>query len=96
MAIEKGKGGNGGNGHGITLEKLMQDLKVVVDDGQQLLKSGAGQLRGKAASGVRATGESIRRNPYPSMAIVFGLGLAIGVLGYNLLQIGARDYMEED
>ena len=80
------------NGHSITLEKLMEDLKVVVEDGQELLKSGAGQLRQKAAQGARATDESIRRNPYPSLAIVFGLGLALGILGYNLLSDLSEEY----
>lgn len=80
------------NGHGITLEKLMKDLKIVVEDGQELLKSGAGQLREKATHGAKATDESIRRNPYPSMAIVFGLGLALGILGYNLLKSEALEY----
>lgn len=79
------------NGHGITLEKLMKDLKIVVDDGQELLKTGAGQLRQKAAAGAKATEESIRRNPYPSMAIVFGLGLALGVLGYSLMKSSADE-----
>lgn len=84
------------NGHGITLEKLMQDLKVVVEDGQELLRSGAGQLRQRAAASAKATDESIRRNPYPSMAIVFGLGLALGILGYNLIRSGMEEYAEED
>lgn len=84
-----------GNGHGITLEKLMQDLKVVVDDGQALLKSSAGQLREKAVAGAKATDESIRRNPYPSMAIIFGLGVALGVLGFSLLQGGMEELVED-
>ncbi|HWF20264.1 MAG TPA: hypothetical protein VG754_13425 [Verrucomicrobiae bacterium] len=84
-----------GNGHGMTLEKLMQDLKVVVDDGQELLKGGAGQLRIKAVAGAKATDETIRRNPYPSMAIIFGLGVALGILGFSLLQGGAEEFGEE-
>lgn len=84
-----------GNGHGITLEKLMEDLKVVVDDGQALLKTSAGQLREKAVAGAKATDESIRRNPYPSMAIIFGLGVALGVLGFSLLQSGSEEFGED-
>lgn len=83
------------NGHGITLDKLMKDLKVVVDDGQQLLKGGASQLREKAAKGAKATDESIRRNPYPSMAIIFGLGVALGILGYNLMKSSPSEYVED-
>lgn len=84
-----------GNGHGITLEKLMEDLKVVVDDGQALLKTSAGQLRKKAAAGAKATDESIRRNPYPSMAIIFGLGVALGIVGFSLLQGGGENFGED-
>ncbi|HZV34278.1 MAG TPA: hypothetical protein VFB72_06845 [Verrucomicrobiae bacterium] len=91
MEIESRKG----NGHGITLEKLMEDLKVVVDDGQALLKTSAGQIREKAVAGAKATDESIRRNPYPSMAIIFGLGLALGILSYTLLQGGAEELTED-
>ena len=73
----------------------MTDLKVVIDDGQELLKTGATQLRQKAVSGARATDESIRRNPYPSMGIIFGLGVLLGILGYNLIRSGMEDYQDE-
>ena len=74
----------------------MEDLKVVIDDGQQLLKSGATQLREKAVAGARATDESIRRNPYPSMGIIFGLGVLVGILGYNLIRSSVEEYQEID
>lgn len=85
-----------GNGHGVSLEKLMTDLKVVIDDGQELLKSGATQLREKAVASARVTDESIRRNPYPSMGIIFGLGVLLGILGYNLIRSSVQKHEEMD
>ncbi|MDB6023282.1 MAG: hypothetical protein JWQ04_3139 [Pedosphaera sp.] len=84
-----------GNGHGVTLEKLMSDLKVVIEDGQQFLEGGADQLRQKAISGARAADDDIRRNPYPSMGIIFGLGVMLGILSYSLFQGGIQTYEDE-
>lgn len=80
-----------GNGHGVSLQQLVNDLKVVVSDGEALLKNSAVNLREKARAGAKATDESIRRNPYPSMGIVFGLGLVLGVLAYNLSRSHRRN-----
>ncbi|MDB6068134.1 MAG: hypothetical protein JWR26_4342 [Pedosphaera sp.] len=92
MADESGTG----NGHGVTFQKLVEDLKVVVQDSEELLKTSAGQLRQKAFAGAKYTDEGIRRNPYPSMGIVFGLGLLLGILSYNLISSGARQLEEEN
>ena len=85
-----------GNGHGVTLEKLMADLKVVINDGQKLIQTGAGQLRQKAIAGAKATDESIRRNPYPSIGILFGLGLVLGILSSSLFKSAAQSFEEEE
>ncbi|EEF61706.1 DUF883 family protein [Pedosphaera parvula] len=74
------------NGNSVNLQQLINDLKVVVNDGEALLKSGAAQLRQKAAAGAKATDENIRRNPYPSMGIVFGVGVLLGILAINLMK----------
>jgi len=74
------------NGRGVTLDKLMTDLKVVVDDGQKLLKTGATQLRERTVTTARATDKAIRKNPYPSLGIIFGVGLVVGIVGYALMR----------
>jgi ElaB/YqjD/DUF883 family membrane-anchored ribosome-binding protein len=84
-----------GNGHGASMEKLMDDLRIVIQDGEELLKTGAGQLRDKAIAGARVTDERIRKNPYPSLGIVFGLGLLLGILTINLINSGAGEQQEE-
>lgn len=83
------------NGHGVTLEKLISDLRVVVGDGRDLLKTGASQLRSKAIAGAKATDQRIRRNPYPSLGIIFGVGVVVGILGYALMR-GAGDNSGEE
>ena len=79
-------------GNGVTFQKLVEDLKVVVQDSEELLKTGAGQLRQKASAGAKYTDEGIRRNLYPSMGIVFGVGLILGLLSYNLFSSGTRRF----
>ncbi len=77
------------NGRGVTLEKLMGDLKIVLQDGEEILKSGAGQLRDKVVAGAQATDQHIRRNPYAGIGVVFGVGLLLGILTFNLVTSGA-------
>jgi hypothetical protein len=72
------------DGNAMTLQRLVDDLRVVIRDGEELLKSGAGRLQQTARARARATDESIRRNPYPSMGVVFGLGLLVGILASNM------------
>ena len=84
-----------GNGQRVSLEKLMTDLKVVIDDGERLLKTGATQLRERAVAGARVTDETIRRNPYPSMGIIFGLGVLVGILGWNMIRNSAEEFQNE-
>lgn len=74
-----------GNGRGVDLQKLIDDLKDDIRDGEELLKSGAGQLRERAAAGTRAADETVRKNPYTSMGVVFGVGLLMGILAYAML-----------
>lgn len=73
-----------GNGHNVDIETFLEDIKTVVRDGQELLKAGAGQVREKAAYGARETDEAIRRSPYQTIAIVFGVGLIVGLLASGI------------
>jgi ElaB/YqjD/DUF883 family membrane-anchored ribosome-binding protein len=80
-----------GNGHSATLQQLISDLKAVVHDGEALLKTGAGQLKEKAVAGAKFTDDKIRHNPYPSIGIVFGLGLLLGILAHRLVTTGEAE-----
>ena len=86
----------------VSKEKLVDDLKVLVRDAEDLVKSTAGTVaektreelrvaldRLKASSrrveeramvGADATDAIIRKHPYESIGVAFGIGLLIGVL----------------
>ena len=69
-----------GNGHTVDLEKFMADIKAVVQDGEELLKAGASELRNKAVAGAKSTDRVVRSHPYQTLGIVLGLGLIVGLL----------------
>jgi len=83
-----------GNGHNVDLDQFMDDLKVVVKDGQELLRAGVSTARTQALAGARTTDKAVRQNPYQTMAIVFGVGLLIGILSSGVL--GGSSHEEEE
>ncbi len=84
-----------GNGNAMTLQKLVDDLKAVVHDSDALFKARAAQLRVRAVTGARAAGEIIRRNPYASLGVVFGLGLIAGMALSGLLSTKRTEHEQE-
>lgn len=62
------------------MDTFLEDIKTVVRDGQELLKAGAGQVKEKALYGAKTTDEAIRKSPYQTLGIVFGVGLIVGLL----------------
>jgi ElaB/YqjD/DUF883 family membrane-anchored ribosome-binding protein len=77
-----------GNGEHALLNKIMDDIKTVVLDGQDLLKAGADECKRKAVSSAQATDRSVRSHPYESIGIVFGLGALAGMLASGLIARG--------
>jgi ElaB/YqjD/DUF883 family membrane-anchored ribosome-binding protein len=69
-----------GNGHGVDLERFLEDIKAVVRDGQELLKIGMGRLTERARSGAESTVRLAKSNPYKTAGIAFGLGILAGLL----------------
>ena len=84
-----------GNGHNVDLDSFLEDIKTVVRDGQELLKAGAGQVKEKAAYGARETDKAIRRSPYQTIGIVFGVGLILGLLASGMFS-GGDSYQEDE
>jgi ElaB/YqjD/DUF883 family membrane-anchored ribosome-binding protein len=76
-----------GNGHNanVNLDTFLDDIKTVVRDGQELLKAGAGEVKQKAIYGVRTTDRAIRKSPYQTIGIVFGMGVIVGLLASGML-----------
>jgi len=84
-----------GNGHNIDIETFLDDIKTVVRDGQELLRSSAGQFKEKAIFGARETDRAIRQSPYQSIGIVFGAGLVLGLLASGVFSRRPQFVMEE-
>lgn len=82
-----------GNGHDVDIDTFLEDLRTVVQDGQELLKAGAGQMKQKAIFGAQTTDRAIRKSPYQTLAIVFGVGLLFGLLAAGCAS--GRSEMEE-
>lgn len=85
-----------GNGHGrsVNLEQFLDDIKTVVQDGEQLLKAGATEAKQRAVAGAQSTDKMIRSYPYQTLGIVFGLGLLAGLLASGAL--GGSESEPED
>ncbi len=84
-----------GNGEHPQLDKFLDDIKTVVQDGQELLKAGAQQARHRATMGAQLTDRRVREHPYQSIGIVFGLGILVGVLASSLMRGGHEEEYEE-
>jgi len=83
-----------GNGHSVDMETFLEDIKTVVRDGQDLLKAGAGEVKQKAIQGARTTDRTIRKSPYQTIGIVFGVGLVVGLLASGLFSGGSEEESE--
>jgi len=82
-----------GNGHTVDMDTFLEDIKTVVRDGQELLKAGAGQVKEKAIYGAKTTDQAIRKSPYQSLGIVFGVGLIVGLLAAGAFSGGSEEEM---
>jgi ElaB/YqjD/DUF883 family membrane-anchored ribosome-binding protein len=88
-----------GNGHNVNVEEFIEDLKVVVRDGEELLKASIGGLKQKAIARAKTGGETVRSHPYQSLAVVLGLGVLAGVLAaglFNRETVMSETLMSED
>jgi ElaB/YqjD/DUF883 family membrane-anchored ribosome-binding protein len=83
-----------GNGQLVNFDRLMEDIKTVVHDGEALLKSGAKVVQKQALAGAKRTDKIVHRHPYPTMGLVFAVGVLVGVLGTRACLSEQRD-MEE-
>lgn len=72
----------------------MEDIKAVVHDGEQLLKVGARELKGKAISSAKSTDKMVRSHPYQTLGIMLGLGLIVGLLATGAFS-GGDEFEEE-
>jgi ElaB/YqjD/DUF883 family membrane-anchored ribosome-binding protein len=73
-----------GNGHNIDLEQFLNNIKTIVQDGEDLLKAGVTEVKQRAVTGAKTTDRAVREHPYKTLGIVFGLGVLVGVLAVGL------------
>jgi ElaB/YqjD/DUF883 family membrane-anchored ribosome-binding protein len=73
-----------GNGHTVNLEKFLDDIKVMVQDGENLLKTGASELKEKAIAGAHSTDKLVRSHPYQTLGLLFGVGLLVGIVASGM------------
>ncbi len=64
----------------VDLDRLLEDIKVVVRDGQELLKTSFAGVKERAIARARTTDVTVRQYPYQTLGAVFGVGLVIGLM----------------
>lgn len=84
-----------GNGHNVDVETFLEDIKTVLRDGQELLKVGAEEFKGKALYGARRTDSAIRESPYRTIGLIFGLGVIVGLVA-SVMVSGHHIEIEEE
>ena len=84
-----------GNGHNVDLEQLVEDIKTVVRDGQELLKHGVTGVKERALTGAKTTDRAVRENPYQTIGILFGAGLIIGLICSGIFS-RSQEFEEEE
>src|SRR5207249_12169079 len=78
----------------VDLDRLLEDIKVVVRDGQELLKSSFTGVKERAIARAKTTDVTVREYPHQTLGIIFGVGLIVGLLCSGILSRG--ETMEED
>jgi ElaB/YqjD/DUF883 family membrane-anchored ribosome-binding protein len=73
-----------GNGHHVKLEQFLADIKTVVRDGEDLIKTGATEVKQRALAGAKTTERMVRDRPYQSIGVVFGLGVLVGLMAAGM------------
>lgn len=68
-----------GNGQNVDVGQFMEDLKTVVQEGQELLRSGLGGVKEQAWGGMETATAFVRESPYAAVGIGFAVGLLAGL-----------------
>jgi ElaB/YqjD/DUF883 family membrane-anchored ribosome-binding protein len=84
-----------GNAHHVDVEQLLEDIKLVVRDGQELLRARFGSFKEQARDCAQSTQKFVYQKPYQTIGIAFGVGVLIGLLAAASRSRGT-DQEEED
>jgi ElaB/YqjD/DUF883 family membrane-anchored ribosome-binding protein len=77
------------------MEQLIEDIKTVARDGQELLKHSVTGVKERALTGAKTTDRTVRENPYQTIGILFGVGLLIGIIASGAFS-GSQEIEEEE
>jgi ElaB/YqjD/DUF883 family membrane-anchored ribosome-binding protein len=64
----------------VDLQQLMNDVKVMLRDGQELLRVCATTVGRQAKVGAESAERWAKERPYHALAVAFGVGLLFGML----------------
>jgi ElaB/YqjD/DUF883 family membrane-anchored ribosome-binding protein len=70
----------------VDFEQFLDDIKVVMQDGQELLKTGFGTAKQQATAGLERAARFTRERPYQSIGIAFGIGILAGIIAASALK----------
>lgn len=82
------------NGYHVQMERVCDDVRNVVRDSEEWLRSGMETMKQQARAAAEKTDQVMRERPYETLGIAFGLGLLVGVLAAGMLSGGGRDELE--
>jgi len=77
------------------MEQLIDDIKTVVRDGQELLKHSVSGVKDRALLGAKTTDRAVREKPYQTIGILFGVGLLIGIIASGVFS-GSQEFEEKE
>ncbi|HZE61445.1 MAG TPA: DUF883 family protein [Burkholderiales bacterium] len=63
-----------------TANKLMDDLRAVIADAEQLLRSAADQAGPQVQGAGRELDAQVRKHPWAAVGVAAGIGLIVGIL----------------
>jgi ElaB/YqjD/DUF883 family membrane-anchored ribosome-binding protein len=62
------------------MDKVLEDLRTLVRDGQELLQVSVGNLKARANVGAQRTEQVLRERPYQTIGVAFAAGLLSGIV----------------
>ena len=78
----------------VDLDRLLDDIKLVVRDGQELLKSSFTGVKERAIARAKTTDITVREYPYQTLGVIFGVGLIVGLLCSGMFS-GSEDRQDK-
>jgi ElaB/YqjD/DUF883 family membrane-anchored ribosome-binding protein len=69
----------------VDLGQFLDDIRAVVRDGQELLKTGLSGVKERALAGIQITDRALHESPYQPIGLAFGIGIIVGIVAAGML-----------